>query len=194
MFVKDWMQAPATLLIADVPIGTALRHLERVGASHVVVIHHGAVVGLHSRGELRRALPEGNDYVLRPHRYLGDLDAGEIPPLHPMDPIEQAARVMTSCHASALPVMEEGRVLGLLNAGDVVRACAEILGAGEGGARVLLSGRKESDLLDSISRRSHGLIIRSLAAHRKAGGGWEAVLRVRGRVPGPLSGDAEQCA
>ena len=128
MLVKHWMQAPATLMIADVLIDAALRHMERVRTSHIVVIHQGAVVGLHSRSTLRRALQEENDYVLRPHRYLGDLDAGQLPPLHPQDPIEQAARVMTSSHASALPVMEEARVVGLLSAGDVVRACAEILG------------------------------------------------------------------
>lgn len=128
MLVKHWMQSPATLLIADVLIDTALRHMERVRASHVVVIHRGAVVGLHSKSTLRRALELENDYVLRPHRYLGDLDAGRLPSLHPQDPLEQAARVMTSSGASALPVMEEERVVGLLSAGDVVRACAEILG------------------------------------------------------------------
>jgi CBS domain-containing protein len=111
-----------------------------------------------------------------------------------MDPIEQGARLMASRRTGALPVVDDGRVLGLLTASDVVRACATLLGAGEGGARVLVSGGRDADLLDTIARRSHGLVIRALTARRTPGGGWEAVLRLRGRLSSPRPEGEEQCA
>jgi CBS domain-containing protein len=182
MYVKNWMTGPAILLIADVPVGAALRHLEKERGTHLVVIRRGSVLGVLSRAELREADRDHGPFATRPHAFLGDLLRGPAGVVSPHEPMERAAEVMLDEGKSALPVVDEGRVVGVIAEADVLRAFIEILGAREHGARVVVTAGLGVDLLDEIRRQSHGLGIRTLAARTTAAGVWEAALRLRGRI------------
>jgi acetoin utilization protein AcuB len=182
MNVKDWMSTPAILLIADVPVEPALRHLERERGSHLVVVRRGEVLGVLSRTELREADRDSGPFSSRPHAFLGDLLRGPAAAVSPHEPLERAAERMLEEGKPALPVVDEARVVGVLAESDVLRAFVEVLGAREHGARVVVSAALGVDLLDEIRKRTRGLEIRTLAARTTPAGGWEAVLRLRGRV------------
>lgn len=182
MYVKDWMTGPATLLIADVPVGAALQHLERERGSHLVVIRRGGVLGVLSKAELRDADRDSGPFSTRPHAFLGDLLRGPAGVISPHEPLERAAERMLDESKPALPVVDEARVVGVITESDVLRAFVEVLGAREPGARLVVTASLGVDLLEEIRRRSRGLGIRTLAARSTGAGGWEAVLRLRGRV------------
>ena len=89
---------------------------------------------------------------------------------------------MLEREVSGLPVVEDGRLTGMITESDVFRAFTRLLGVNEAGARVVLSVAEGSDLMEEIRRRTAGLAIRSLTATSRDGG-WEVVMRLRGRTP-----------
>jgi acetoin utilization protein AcuB len=93
--------------------------------------------------------------------------------------------MMLENKVSGLPVVEEGRVVGILTESDLFRALCQMLGIGEKGARVVMSVDDDDDLLARIRRRLSGLAMRSLVTvHDPKHGRWDVVLRVRGRQNG----------
>ncbi|TVR91877.1 MAG: CBS domain-containing protein, partial [Trueperaceae bacterium] len=54
----------------------------------------------------------------------------------PDDPVEQAALLMEEHRVSGLPVIEDGRLIGILTITDLLRAFVAFLGLREGGVRV----------------------------------------------------------
>lgn len=54
-------------------------------------------------------------------------------------PLEEAARIMVDNHISGLPVMKDGRLVGMITESDLFRIFLELLGAREKGLRVTIS-------------------------------------------------------
>ncbi len=52
---------------------------------------------------------------------VGEIMETALAPVHPDQTIEECMELMTRCRARYLPVIEEGRVLGVISIGDVVK-------------------------------------------------------------------------
>ena len=96
-------------------------------------------------------------------------------------PVERAVEVMLMNGVTGLPVMENGRMVGLVTASDVFRAFTYVMGVCESGARLSMTALDQENLIEEIAEQSRGLVIRSLVACPSLQGGLEVVMRVRGR-------------
>lgn len=182
MFVRRWMTTPPSMLLADTPAGDALRFMECRGVAHLAVLGDRGFEGLVSRDDLRAAISKGDPWT--PRRPL-ELGAVVTPALAvaPSETLERAVRLLVERGASALAVIDGGRLSGVLSTADALRALSEILGSPEAGARVVVRVPAEADLLEEVRRRSRGLVVRSLTAFEEPGGGMQVLLRLRGRNP-----------
>lgn len=181
MFVRTWMSSPALALLAETPLPEAARFMEGKRIRHVAVLGSKGLLGMVSCTDLYRRLATGGVDGWYDRKTLGDIVA-QPPPLLQKDlPVERAAEMMLLHHASALPVLEEGRLAGVIGATDIVRAFIYLLGVCEGGARLHLTASDTGDILDEIRERSCGLSIQSLVVCPNPSGGREVVMRVRGR-------------
>lgn len=180
MFVRSWMTGPPSMLLADTAVGDALRFMEARSLDHLAVLGARGFEGLVSRETLRGALARGGPWTPRKPVDLGSV-VRPCRTLGPAETMERAVEVLVDSGASALPVLDGGRLAGILSVKDALRALASVLGSAGAGARVVLRIPAEADLLDEVRRRSCGLAVRALAAFEEPGGEMQVVLRLRGR-------------
>jgi acetoin utilization protein AcuB len=154
MFVRDWMSPPVIAISAGTSVVGALRVMEMNDVRRLPVL-----AGIVTREDLHSLLGHGEG--------LAQESAA------PDDTLEAVAETMLEKKISGLPVLEGGRLVGMITESGIFRAFMKLLGLGESGARVVLSVPAGTDLAEAI---------RSLAATSRAGGGWDVVMRVRGRV------------
>jgi len=119
---KHMATTPATL----VPTSTLAEAIElqaarRVG--HLPVVEDGRLVGIISDRDLRKAL--GRD--LDSGTEISELMEPDLLTLDPDEPLSRAAGLLLEGRVSALPVVEEGRLAGVLTLTDVLEHCITIL-------------------------------------------------------------------
>ncbi|HUM37508.1 MAG TPA: CBS domain-containing protein, partial [Anaerolineae bacterium] len=69
----------------------------------------------------------------------------------PSAPIEEAARIMVDNKIGGLPVVENGRLVGIITETDIFKTTLEMLGAREPGVRLTISVRDETGTLSRIT-------------------------------------------
>lgn len=188
MFVRQWMTSPAVTLPADTPAVDALEVMLVRRIRRIPVLNgEGALMGIVTRDDLRGILGTAENSVRRTRVRLGDIMTPNVKTMSPGDPLERAARVMLENEISGLPVVAEGRVVGMITESDIFAAFTRIMGLCEPGGRVVLTVPDGEDLLGALRTRTAGLALRSVAAYPAPAGGWEVVARVRGRRGAPAA-------
>jgi len=98
---------------------------------HLPVLDEGALCGLVSRRDMfRGALAAALGYGDVAQRKLLDtllvkeVMTTEVLTTSPETPLREAARTMLDRKIGCLPVLKDGRLVGILTEGDFVRACA----------------------------------------------------------------------
>ena len=181
MFVRRWMTTPPSMLLVDTPVGDALRFMESGGLGHLAVLGPAGLEGLVTPDGLRAALRSSDPWAPRRPLVIGAVAAPCVT-VPPSETMERAVQLLVERGASALAVVDGGRLAGLLSVGDALRALATLLGSPEAGARVVVRVPPEADLLDEVRRRACGLAVRGLAAFEEPGGEMQVILRLRGRT------------
>ena len=105
---------------AGVPVSEAARLLSerRIGA--IVVAEGDAPVGILSERDIVRELGRRGDSCLKDN--VSDLMTRKLISCAPDDSADQVLTTMTEGRFRHLPVMEDGRMIGLISIGDVVKA------------------------------------------------------------------------
>jgi len=188
MFVRNFMSSPVVTLPTTTRAIDALELMQAKKIRRIPILEAGRLTGILTLGDLQAVLGYQEHSVRRASTLLGDLMTREVRTVAPDDPLERAARVMLDHEVSGLPVMEEDRVAGIITESDIFLAFTRIMGIMERGVRVVLTIPEGADLLEHLSRRTTGMTVRSLAAYPSRDGGWEAVVRVRGRSLARLTG------
>jgi CBS domain-containing protein len=181
MFVRQWMKCPPSMLLADAPVGDALRFMEVREIEHLAVLGVGGLEGLVTREMLREKLIKTDPWAPRRPLLLGSAVAGPPISIAPSETMERAVQLLVERGVPALAVIDGGRLAGTLAVGDALRALASILGPPELGARVVVTVPAGGDLREEVRRRAGGLVVRSLAAFEEPGGERQVVVRLRGR-------------
>ena len=99
-----------------------LLHRWRIGAT-LVVDQQGAIVGIISERDILRGLAEHGGKV--ENLPTADLMTRSVMTCSPDDTIEQIMAMMTNKRIRHLPVMEEGKLVGIITIGDVVKSRME---------------------------------------------------------------------
>ncbi|MGD2176416.1 MAG: CBS domain-containing protein [Anaerolineae bacterium] len=166
MFVRDFMtRNPVTLRPESDPLaGIALcksgrfRHLP-------VVDKDSCVLGVVSRAELELFLAEAESPgVIRRQYRVEHVNVLEVPPVQPDVPLEEAARLMAESKTTCLPVVEEGKLVGVVTETDMLHALLEVFSGQQKGIRLtaLVPYVKGSLAVISTAVAEAGAIILSL--------------------------------
>lgn len=169
MRIKNWMQGDPPTVAAAAPVEEARRLAEATGIALVLVVGpEGELVGFLTR----RALASAPS----PELSAGKLAAAPKLTLSPDDPLERAVVLLQERYV-LLPVVENGKLVGVLTRQCLMRALARMCGFGEPGTRIRVDLRDHSELyraFEVLARNSVELV----AAMQGEPG--EMILHVRG--------------
>jgi acetoin utilization protein AcuB len=185
MFVRNWMTSPVVAVETTASILDGLRLMEMKRIRRLPVFTGDGLVGIVTREDLHAFLGYGEGAGSEVEKPIERAMRSPVLTVSPEDTLERAAERMLEHEISGLPVMTGERVVGMITESDVFRAFTRLMGIREAGARVVMGVPEGADLVEEIVKRAGGLSIRSLAASPAAGGGWDVVMRVRGRAAAP---------
>jgi acetoin utilization protein AcuB len=138
VFVRDFMtRNPVCLRPESDPLaGIALcksgrfRHLP-------VVDGESCVLGVVSQADLELFLAEAESPgVMRRQYRVDQVNPREIPPVEPDTPLEEAARQMAESKTTCLPVVEDGKLVGVVTETDMLNALLEVFSGQQQGIRL----------------------------------------------------------
>lgn len=127
MFVSDIVKAKGGSVVSvtsEQPVNEALALLakHRIGAV-LVVDPGGGIAGILSERDLVRAMHRIGKSVF--DKRVGDLMTTPVVTCSPKDPVGAIEGMMTAQRFRHVPVLQDGKLIGLVSIGDVVKARIE---------------------------------------------------------------------
>ena len=175
---------PATPLIKakDIIAEKRINHL-------LVVDKNGELIGLVSDRDVKQswASPATTLSVHELNYLLSQMTVEmimvkKIISISPGTTIERAARIMQENRISALPVMEGGKLVGIITTNDVMEVLLRAIGFGEGSTRFIVLVEDRIGVLSEVAKllKEHQVNIRSLVTwpEKKYPGIYQLVMRV----------------
>jgi acetoin utilization protein AcuB len=111
----------------------------------------------------------------------------------PDTPFEEALRIGQEKKVGSLPVVENGKLVGITTESDIVRLLTHVLGLREEGSRITIEGLggKLGDLarIISIVDQHKTVILSMMSMQRPEKNDWMIVLRVMTKKPEPIAKD-----
>jgi acetoin utilization protein AcuB len=192
MLVGDIMRRDVLTVGPKTRWPEALELLGRRGIRHLPVLADGRLVGIVSDRDFKVAMvpPAAKRASHQVASLLDPLTIDEIMTksvitVTPGWTVEEAARLMTREKISALPVTQDGRLVGIVTETDIVTLFIRAMGAAEPSSRLDVVMGDDRSALAEIVRviEGTGVAIRSMVTLPGPGGLREAVVRVATITP-----------
>jgi len=146
MLVYERMSRHPMTVTANTPVEQALKRMrdEKV-RRFPVVDDNGKLIGIVSDKDLLYAAPSPATslsiyelHYLYSRITISQVMTREVVTVEESDPIEEAARVMVDNKIGGLPVMREGKLVGIITETDIFKTLMEMMGARDPGVRLTL--------------------------------------------------------
>lgn len=126
--VKDWMTAGPVTASPYMTLPDALQLMKEQNIRRLPICEKGRLIGIVTRGDLRGAQPsEATSLsVFELHYLVGRITLDKVMTRHPVTvtpttTIEEAAAIMLRQKISGLPVLDDGRLVGIITESDIFR-------------------------------------------------------------------------
>ncbi len=134
MRISEWMTTVPITVSPATPVSEARELMHRKQIRHLLVLEGERLVGIITDRDIKLNLPSPATSlsVWEVNYLLTRLTVGEVMTKHvittgPERPVAEAVRLMLVHKIGALPVTEEGRVVGIITETDLLRAFARRL-------------------------------------------------------------------
>lgn len=196
MRVMDRMRSSPITIERNDTLDHALKTLELWKIRHLPVVEGDRLVGIVSDRDLKKAAPSPFDCAtVEEYRTLTsavtvkEVMSKEVVTISPYCPIEEAAARMFQQKIGALPVVKDGRIVGILTETDVLGMLAEMMGATQTASRVEIEIPASPGALSDVIRivESQQVEIASLVTlPAREGARRLLILRLRSINPDPV--------
>ena len=127
--VRDYMVSEVETLAPDDSLETAVMLERRFRIRHIPILENGQLVGMVTDRDLKRALPSpvsGTDQqtferVVQTTR-VGQIMTRSPLTISPAAPLRDAVQILCEKKFGAIPVVENGKLVGIITGVDVLRA------------------------------------------------------------------------
>jgi acetoin utilization protein AcuB len=191
MRVKDFMTTNLITVDVQTPILEALELMKHKKIKRLPVTKKGKFAGLVSRNMIRDASPsEASSLSMHELNYIlfkmtvGYLMVKKPITVSPDLPVEEAIWMGIEHGVGALPVLEKGKLVGIITESDITRIVIEALGVGQKDSQRITidaSGKRFGYLQDLVRvLDTHNVPILSLMGIQKSGKkDWMLILRLQ---------------
>jgi len=143
MLVGERMSRPVISVQPDMPVQDTLALFRKEHIRRAPVLKDGKLVGIVSENDLLNASPSQVtslsvweiNYLISKIK-VSEVMTRKVITVKADTPIEEAARVMADNKFGGLPVVDGGRVVGIITETDLFKIFLELMGAREPGVRV----------------------------------------------------------
>jgi acetoin utilization protein AcuB len=146
MYVSDWMTKKVIILYPDDYLSDAIAMMRQHGIRHLPVLKNDRLKGILSDRDIKEYSPSKATTldVYELHYLLAKTKVREVMTekvitTEPGTPVEVAALMMLDKSIGCLPVMEQGRLCGIISDKDIFRALVDITGVRYGGNRICVT-------------------------------------------------------
>lgn len=179
MFVKTKMTANPFTISAEQTIPDAHEIMAQYGVRRLPVMKKNKLVGIVSKDDILRASPsKATSFSIGEITYL--LAKTKISQIMTKDPVtvssgallEEAAILMRDHHVSILPVVDDGRLVGIITESDIFDSFIELLGFREPGTRLTVEADDAPGIMSNLTGiiGNYGANITHVAVYRGASG------------------------
>jgi len=160
MLVNERMSKRPITVTEDTPVDEALKLMRDKKVRRLPVLDKkGELVGIVSEKDLLYVSPSPATSlsIFEIHYLLSQLKVGEIMTrdvitVSEYTPLEEAARIMDDNKIGGLPVMRDGKLVGIVTESDLFKTFVEILGARDQGVRLSMLVSDQPGILADITR------------------------------------------
>lgn len=192
MFVQDWMTRKVITVTPHDSISDVVRLMKEKRIKHLPVVKDEKLKGIISDRDIKEFSPSKATsldmyelHYLLAKTTVKQVMKTKVISVAPAIPVEAAAMIMHDAGIGCLPVVEDGRVVGIISDMDIYRVIVGITGVRHGGHRIslVIDDRPGSikEVADII--RKHGFSLQSiLTSYEKVPRGYRAiVMRTKGK-------------
>jgi acetoin utilization protein AcuB len=167
MLVQDIMQSAVVTADAHVRLADAYQTMLDHAVRHLPVMDNGALVGVITDRDLRNATSDLHPSPIQAHAPVREAMSADPITAGPLDPVEEAARLLRSKRIGCLPVMEGADLVGIVTVTDLLDAVTRLTGLSKPGGRVAVSLPDEPGQLARLTGRvaEAGADIRSVLSY-----------------------------
>lgn len=160
MLVRERMSHPVITVRPDTTMQDALEIMRKDHIRRLPVVNkRGQIIGILSEKDVLKASPsEATTLSVWEARELlrkvkvEEIMTSEVVTVSDDTPLEEAARVMADCKVSGLPVLKDGRLVGLITETDLFKTFLELFGAREEGVRLTVLVPKGPGMLAKLTQ------------------------------------------
>lgn len=159
MVVRNVMTSNPFTVSPDTTIAEALAIMREKGIRRLPVMKGGKLIGIITKRRLLEVSPSPAttlsvfemNYLLA-KTVIKDIMTKDVITVHPDMLLEQAAVLMTDNNVGGLPVLDNGRLIGIITEKDLFQSFVEILGFRDAGSRICIDyGDDRPGVLASLS-------------------------------------------
>lgn len=189
MLVRNWMTPEVFTAATDTSLLKIGKLMKDKNVRRLPVLDQsGKLVGIISDRDVRDASPSKATSLdmYEMHYLLAEIKARDIMTPHPLtvkptDTVEKAAMLMLDKKIGGLPVVEDGRLVGIISDQDVFKALVNITGVREGGTQIAFSIVNQQGAMKPVFDllRRRGARILSVLSSSNQDGERQIFLRIR---------------
>ena len=160
MFARDYMTRSVTTVHPEDYLVDVRKSMQDLNVRHLPVVDGGKLVGIVSLNTIRDAAPsKATDLSIHEVHYLlskmkiREVMKKDVVFCGPDDHVEDIAKIMQTKRIGAVPVVDDGQLVGILTNDDMFRILMKMLGMDSPGKRITLEmDRGKGELLVGIVR------------------------------------------
>lgn len=159
MTVAKIMSAAPVVITPQAPLREVYRMMAHHHIRHIPVVSADGLVGVISDRDVREALPspmtpgEASEFAAALDRIpVWEVMAEEVVTVTPRTPLAQAAHLLAGRKIGCLPVLEAGRLVGIVTETDMLQAFAALLDDLSGSPRLEVAVADVAGRLQEVSR------------------------------------------
>ncbi len=172
MFVRMWMTRDVISVPPEMPILEARDVMKQNLVRRLPVLKGGKLIGIVTQGDIQEAGPSDAtslsiwelNYLLA-RMTVAEIMTKDAVTVSPDTPIEEAALIMRRKKVGGLPVLEDGKLVGIITESDIFEALCEVMGVHQKGTRLTVEIEDRpgalAEVLDVL--RNHEANVRSVA-------------------------------
>ncbi len=180
MLINEIMHREPVTISPETKLFRAYEIMHEKNIRHLPVLENGKLVGIITDRDLRSATSKLAEIPFQPGDEVSEIMIKEVQTVHPLDPVDVAAKIMRENKIGCLPVMENNELIGIVTVTDMLDALLMLTGVHRPSGRLEIS---LSDKPGELAKLAHYLAekrvnIHSILTYPAVNGKIRIVLRI----------------